>query len=108
LSNIYFVIIWAFFPATLLLPIELILHKVLLMNIANTLILSLLLLIIIWFFFRMLKGIYVLFDVSPFYVYFYSFALIFIIAGIVIIKYQITHSIIYFIVNSYNQFISLI
>lgn len=108
INNIYFVIVWAFFPATLLLPIELVLHKILIMNFANTTLLIFLLMFILWLFFRLLKGIYVLFDVSPLVVYMYSFIFILLLTGIIILKYQVTHSIIFYLENAFKQYSSII
>lgn len=107
-TNIFFVLIWAYFPITLLLPLELILHKILLMNIANTTILIFILLVLVWLFLRLLKGIYIIFDVSPFYVYLYSFTVILFFVGAFLLKYQITHSIIYYLGNAFKQYNSLI
>ncbi len=107
-TNIFFILVWAFFPVTLLLPLELILHKILLMNIANTTVLVLIILIFVWLFFRLLKGIYIIFDVSPFYVYFYSFTAILIFIGALLLKYQVTHLIIYYLENAVKQYNSLI
>ncbi|MEW6004754.1 MAG: sugar-binding domain-containing protein [Stygiobacter sp.] len=107
-TNIFYILVWAYFPVTLLLPLELILHKILLMNIANPTILVLLILTIAWLFFRLLKGISIIFDVSPFYVYLYSFTLILTFIGVLLLKYQITHSIIYYFENAVKQYNSLI
>lgn len=106
--NIYFTIVWSFLPITLMLPVELILFKLLTLNVANVFIISFLLIFIIWLFFRMLKGIYVIFDVPAVKVYFYSFLLLVIFIGGILLKYQLSHSIIFYLSNTFKQFNAMI
>jgi len=49
---------------------------------------------LLWSFYRLIKGIYVIFDVNPGTVYFYSILLVLLIAGGFILYYQVTNSVI--------------
>lgn len=108
LSNIYHTIIWAFLPLSLFLPVELVLYKVLMMDAANSIIAIILFLFFLWLFFRLIKGIYVVFDVRPFFVYLYSSMFVLVLLGGVLIKYQLTHSIVYYLSNAVKQYNSMI
>lgn len=103
IQNIMFTIIWAMLPAVLLIPVELILYKVLSMNVANMYIYIFLGIYILWILQRILKGIHVIFDVRPFTVYFYSMLFIFLVLGGIILYYQFSNSAIYFIINAFKQ-----
>ncbi len=104
-SSIYFIIIWAFLPLTLILPLLLLLYKVLLLEIANYFIYAFLLLYLVWMVQRLLKGIYIIFDIPAVKIYFYSIALLILIFGGTLFYYHMTESTVYYIVNSYKQFL---
>jgi beta-galactosidase len=108
ISSIYFTVIWAFLPLTLFLPVELVLFKVLAMQTFNSVVLGALVLFYLWLLFRLLKGIYVIFDVRPLVVYLYSFLFVVLLFGGILLKYQLTHSIIYFVGNAFKQYNSMI
>ncbi|MFA7421480.1 MAG: hypothetical protein WCZ90_17485, partial [Melioribacteraceae bacterium] len=108
LSNIYFTVVWAFLPLTLFLPVELVLYKVLVMDFSNIAVISVIIVFYLWMLFRLLKGVYVIFDVRPLLVYFYSFMFIFVLLGGILLKYQLTHSIIYYLSNAVKQYNSMI
>jgi beta-galactosidase len=108
LSSIYYTVIWAFLPLTLFLPVELVLYKVLMLDIASSLIILVLALFFLWLFFRLVKGVYVIFDVRPLYVYLYSFIFVFVLLGGILLKYQLTHSIVYYLSNAVKQYNSMI
>ncbi len=108
LSNIYFTVVWAFLPLTLFLPVELVLYKVLVMEAANTIVIATIILFYLWMLFRLLKGVYVIFDVRPLLVYLYSFMFVLVLLGGILLKYQLTHSIIYYLSNAVKQYNSMI
>jgi len=108
LSNIYFTVVWAFLPLTLFLPVELVLFKVLVMDVANSVVISVIIVFYLWMLFRLLKGVYVIFDVRPLLVYLYSFMFIFVLLGGILLKYQLTHSVIYYLSNAVKQYNSMI
>ncbi len=102
-SNIYFVVVWSFLPLLLLLPLELILHKVLLLNLFNLYIYIILAIFLIWFTIRLLRGIYVIFDVTPSTVYFFSFLFLLTLSGIMIIYFHFANNSFYYLVNAFKQ-----
>ncbi len=104
LTNIYYVIIWAFLPMTILLPVKLILYRVLILETFNLYIYIFLLLYLIWILGRVLKGVYVIFDVNKGSVYFYSILLALIIFSGTLIYFQFTNSTVYYIINAFRQF----
>lgn len=75
-SSVYSVAIWAFLPLALLLPIEAVLYKVLLTQTYNYYIYIILLLFLVWNIQRFLKGIYVIFDVRPLFIYSWAFLIL--------------------------------
>lgn len=103
-TNIYYVVIWAFLPMTILLPVKLVLYRVLITESFNLYIYIFLLIYLVWITGRLLKGIYVIFDVSKGSVYFYSTLLILLIFGGILFYFQFSNSTIYYIVNAYKQY----
>jgi len=108
LSNIYFMVIWALLPLSLFLPVELVLYKILMYETFNLVITVMLVLFFLWLFFRLLKGVYVIFDVRPSLVFIYSFIFLFVLLGGILLKYQLTHSIVYYLSNSLKQYSSML
>ncbi|MGD8777988.1 MAG: hypothetical protein PVH88_03385 [Ignavibacteria bacterium] len=105
LSSIYFTIIWAWLPLTLILPLLLLLYKVLLLGTANYFIYGFLGIYFFWMTQRLLKGIYIIFDVPSFKVYFYSLLLFVFIVGGTLLYFHLSESTIYYLINSYKQFL---
>ncbi|MGE5402570.1 MAG: sugar-binding domain-containing protein [Ignavibacteriales bacterium] len=103
-SSIYFMVIWSFLPLLLLLPLGLILYKVLNANVMTIYLFICLMIFTIWIFYRLMKGIYVIFDVNPAHVYFYSLGLLLLIIGGILIYFQLSESSIYYIINAYRQY----
>ncbi len=68
-SSVYYTTIWAFLPLTLLLPLEAALYKLLQTGTFNKYVYIFLLIYFVWILQRLIKGIYVVFDVRPIYVY---------------------------------------
>lgn len=106
--SILYTVVWSFLPLILLLPVELILFKLLINGTYETAILIFLILYFLWILQRIFKGIYVVFDVRPLMVYLYSFAVIVLVVGGILLKYQLTSSTYYYIVNSIKQYNSMI
>lgn len=103
-SSIYYSVIWAFLPLILLLPLGLILYKVLAADFMTVYLLIALAVFTIWIFYRLMKGIYVIFDVNPGSVYFYSLVFILLIIGGILVYFHLTDSTFYYITNAYNQY----
>jgi len=103
-SSIYFVVIWAFLPLVLLLPVELVLYKLICLNIMNIYIYLFLALYALWLIQRLLKGVYVIFDVIPLLVYVFSAIIVALVFGTFLFSLQLSDSSIDFIMNSISQF----
>jgi len=108
LPNIFFTVVWSFLPLSILLPVELILFKVLATGSFISLILLVLVFFFLWILLRLIKGIYVIFDLRPFMVYLYSFLVLIIFFGGIILKYQLSSSTLYYIINAVKQYKSMI
>jgi beta-galactosidase len=108
LPNIFFTVVWSFLPLSILLPVELILFKILATGNFVSEILLVLIFFFLWIIQRLLKGIYVIFDVRPFLVYLYSFLILIIFFGGIILKYQLSSSTLYYILNVLKQYKSMI
>jgi beta-galactosidase len=93
-SSAYFTVIWSFLPLLLLIPLGIILYRVLSADIANIYIYFALIIFSIWIFYRLMQGIYVIFDVNSGSVYFYSLLLIALVLSSIIIYYEISNSVI--------------
>jgi beta-galactosidase len=104
LSGIYYVVVWSFLPLVLLIPVGIILFRILDAEYTNVYIFLGLLLFTLWILHRLLKGIYVIFDVNPGSVYFYSFVVLLVIMGGIIIYYEITNSVISYLVLTIKQY----
>lgn len=106
-ASIFYSIVWAFLPFTLLLPVELILYKILAAYGMNIYALIFLIVFWLWIIQRIIKGIHVIFDVRPFPVYFYSLLAIILAVGGVFLYYQMTNSTLYYLTNAIKQYTSM-
>jgi beta-galactosidase len=103
-SSVYYTTIWALLPMVLLIPVGIILFRMLSADVANIYIYTGLILFVLWSFYRLIKGIYVIFDVNPGTVYFYSILLVLVIIGGFFLYYQITNSVIDYMKLVLKQF----
>lgn len=103
-SNIFYTVVWAFLPITLFLPIELILHRLLSAQLANIYIYGVISLHMLWLIQRLLKGVYVIFDIRGIIVYLTTFLFFIMTIGGMIIYFQITESTVFYIINSIKQY----
>jgi beta-galactosidase len=93
-SSAYFTVIWSFLPLLLLIPLGIILYRVLSADVVNGYVYLSLLIFSIWIFYRLMKGIYVIYDVNSGSVYFYSLLLIFLVFSGIIFYYEMSNSVI--------------
>jgi len=107
-ASIFYTVVWAFLPFTILLPVELILFKILINGNFRVIVIIFLILFMLWILQRILKGIYVIFDARPMKVYIYSFLTIIIVVGGILLKYQLSSSTLYYINNAFKQYNSMI
>lgn len=103
-SSIYYVVIWAFLPLTILLPLELVLYRVLMADIINWYLYFFIILFDVWLIQRLLKGIYVIFDVRPFHVYFYGFIFTVLVLGSIVLYFHLKEYSLFYILNAVKQY----
>jgi hypothetical protein len=106
-ASIFYSIVWALLPFTLLLPVELILYKILAAYGINIYAVVFFFVFWLWILQRTIKGVHVIFDVRPMIVYFYSFLAMFIIVGGILIYYQLTNSTLFYLSNTFKQYSSM-
>ena len=104
LSSAYFTVIWSFLPVVLLIPVGIVLFRILNAEIANIWFYILLLSFALWIFYRLMKGIYVIFDVNAASVYFYSLLILALLFGSILLYFQIRNSAINYIQLTFRQF----
>jgi beta-galactosidase len=104
LISIYFMIIWALLPLVLLIPVGIILYRVLVANVINAYLYIAFILTSLWVLYRLMKGIYVMFDASPGSVYFYSSLCLLVLIGGILFFFELQSSTIQYIIYSLNQF----
>jgi beta-galactosidase len=104
LTSIFFTVIWAFLPMVFLIPLGIVLYRVLIADIVNFYIYISLFALIIWVVYRLLKGIYVIFDASPGSVYFYSSLFILFLFGGILIYFEINNFAIQYILFTLKQY----
>ena len=94
-SSIYYSVIWAFLPLSLILPLELVLYRVLSAEIVNLYIYIFIILYLLWLGQRLLKGVHVIFDIRATKVHIYGIVIIVIILGGILLYFQLANSTIY-------------
>ncbi|MEI7811204.1 MAG: glycoside hydrolase family 2 TIM barrel-domain containing protein [Ignavibacteria bacterium] len=103
-SSIYFMVVWSFLPLLLLLPFGLVLYKILNASYITIYLFIALSVFTLWIYYRLMKGIHVIFDVNSAQVYFYSLTFIIVILGGVLIYLQLSESTIYYMINAFYQY----
>jgi len=104
ISSIYFTVIWSFLPLALLIPVGIVLFRILNSEISNlnSYLYALIIMFFVWTIHRLLKGIYVIFDINPSRVYFYSILTFLVIFGGFLLYYQLKYSLFYFLALLFN------
>ncbi len=102
-SNCFYAVVWSHLPVVLLIPLGLVLFRILEANILNIYLYAGLILYSLMIFHRMMKGIYVIFDVSPGRVYFWTFFLLLVFAGSFLLYAQISNSAIEYVIHFYKE-----
>lgn len=103
-SSVFHTVIWAFLPLVLLVPLGIILYKVLSVSETNIYLISGLFIFTVWVFYRFMKGIYVIFDTNPFNVYLYSTIILFIIAVVFVIYFQLSSAAFTYILHALKDY----
>lgn len=104
INSAYFTVIWSLLPMVLLIPLGIILYRVLIADVANIYIYAGLVLIFIWILYRLMKGIYVLFDTNPGTVYFYCFLFLAVVIGGVLFYFELESSTIQYLLFTLKQY----
>lgn len=103
-SGIYYVVVWSFLPLVLLIPVGIILFRILDAEYTNIYVFIGLAVFTLWILYRLMKGIYVIYDVNPGSIYFYSIVFIIVVLGGIIIYYEINSSIISYLALTFKQY----
>ena len=102
--SVYFTFIWALLPVVLLIPVGIILYRVLLADTINLYIYLGLGIVILWILYRLMKGIYVLFDAKPSTVYLYSSLFIISVIVAILFYFELKHSALQYILFTFKLF----
>jgi beta-galactosidase len=102
--SVYFTVIWALLPVVLLIPVGIVLYRVLLAGTINLYIYLSLVVVIIWILYRLMKGIYVLFDTNPGTVYFYCSLFLLAVIGVALFYFELKSSTIQYLLFTFSQF----
>jgi beta-galactosidase len=103
-STVYFSVVWSLVPAVLLIPVALILYRLLDSNAANPFVYLFLLVCAVWIFYRLMKGIYVIFDVNPGNVYLYSIIVVLLLIAGVLLNYELKNSMMDYVSLVFKQY----
>ncbi len=103
-SSAYFAVIWSFLPLVLLIPVGIILYRVLVADAVNFYIYMCLILFAVWAFYRLMKGIYVIYDINAASVYFYSIIIVLVLISGFLIYFQMKNSVFDYLQLTFNQY----
>jgi beta-galactosidase len=103
-SSAYFAVIWSFLPLVLLIPVGIILYRVLIADAVNFYIYLCLILFAVWAFYRLMKGIYVIYDINAASVYFYSIIIVLVLISGFLIYFQMKNSVFDYLQLTFNQY----
>lgn len=94
ISSVFFITVWSLLPLVLFIPLGIILYRVLNLEMINLYIYIFLILLKFWLVLRLIKGIYVIYDVTPGPVYFYSFLFITLVLSGFLMYFELNNSLI--------------
>jgi hypothetical protein len=103
-NSICYAVVWALLPFVLLIPVGIILYRVLEANVVNTYVYVMLGFFALWVFYRLMKGIYVIFDVASGSVYLYSIVIVVIALAGVVLYYELKNSFIDYLFLTFKQY----
>lgn len=101
--SIFFTVVWAVLPLALLLPVKMMLYRFLKVGTFNLYIYIFLLLYFVWIARRVIKGVYIIFDVSAGMTYLYAFVAFVVTLGGILLYFQVYHSTIYYLIDIFNN-----
>ncbi len=103
-TSAYFSVVWSFLPFILLIPVGIVLYRLLSADVVNLYIYLGLLLFVGWVFYRLMKGVYVIFDVNAGSVYFYSIIIILVLLCGFMFYYQMRNSVLDYLQLTFKQY----
>jgi beta-galactosidase len=103
-SSIFHAVIWSFLPLVVLVPVGIILYRLLSVEAISIYLFIALLIFTVWIFYRLMKGIYVIFDTNPANVYLYSIIILFIIVVVFVIYFQLSNSTFTYMLHSLKDY----
>jgi len=103
-SSVFHAVIWSFLPLVVLVPVGIILYRLLSTEAINIYLFIAMFVFTIWIFYRLMKGIYVIFDTNPANVYLYSIIILFIIAASFVIYFQLSNSTFTYILHALKDY----
>ncbi|MFZ2325269.1 MAG: glycoside hydrolase family 2 TIM barrel-domain containing protein [Ignavibacteriaceae bacterium] len=104
LSSVFFTVVWTSLPIVLLIPVGIVLYRLLNAGVGNIYIYIFLIAFCLWLLYRLLKGISVIFDVSPGGIYFYGLLSLFGILIIFLLFYEVDSSVFQYLTLTLKQF----
>jgi hypothetical protein len=87
-----------------MIPVGIVLYRLLAADIINLYIYIGMILFIFWVFYRLMKGVYVIYDVNPGSVYFYSILLILAVFGGILFYYHLKNSVVDYLLQTTKQY----
>lgn len=103
-SSVFHAVIWAFLPLVVLVPLGIILYRVLSVNEISIYLFIGMFVFTAWIFYRLMKAIYVIFDINPASVYIYSLFILFIVAASFVIYLQLSNSTFTYILHALKDY----
>ena len=103
-GSIFHAVIWSFLPLVILVPVGIVLYRLLSVNAINIYLFIALFIFTIWIVYRLMKGIYVIFDTNPGNVYLYSFIIFFIIVVSFVTYFEISNSVFTYVLHALKDY----
>ncbi len=104
LSSVFFTVVWAMLPMVLLIPVGIVLYRLLNAGVGNIYVYIFLVAFFIWLFYRLLRGISVIFDIAAGGIYFYGIVSLIGILVIFLIYYEVNSSVFQYLKLTLKQF----
>jgi hypothetical protein len=104
LASAYFTVIWSYLPFILLIPVGIVLYRVLQSNVINPYVYLSLIIVLFLVLYRLIKGMYVIFDSRPATVYFYTILTLSLLIGGVLFYFELESSAVQYLIFTLKQF----
>lgn len=104
LASAYFTVIWSYLPFILLIPVGIVLYRVLQSNVINPYVYLALIIVLFLVLYRLIKGMYVIFDSRPATVYFHTILTLSLLIGGVLFYFELESSAVQYLIFTLKQF----